>query len=158
MAAQAYQESAFDPKAESWCGAQGLFQVMPQTGRKLGFNELRKPEDNIHAGIMYMGQLVDAWDPALPFKQRVRFALASYNAGAHHVQDARDLAVELGLDPNKWFGNVEKAMLLLEQNKYARNAKHGWVRGSEPVKYVSDIQSRYDNWTSVLPDDTAPKR
>ena len=158
LAAQAYQESAFDPKAESWCGAQGLFQVMPKTGRELGFADVGKPEHNIHAGIMYMAQLIDALDPRLPFKQRVRFALASYNAGPHHLADARVLAAELGLDPDKWFGNVEKAMLLLEQSKYARRAKHGWCRGSEPVNYVSSIQSRYDNWTSVLPDDTAPRR
>jgi membrane-bound lytic murein transglycosylase F len=153
MAAQAYQESAFNPDAESWCGALGLFQVMPQTGRALGFADVKRPEQNIHAGVMYMAQLIDSWDAKLSFKQRVRFALASYNAGHGHVEDARALAVEMGLDPDRWFGNVEKAMLRLEDPKVARRMPHGWCRGSEPVKYVSDIQSRYDNWVSVFHDD-----
>lgn len=151
MAAQAYQESFFDPNAESWCGAQGLFQVMPKTGRALGFTDLRAPEKNIHAGIKYMAQLIAGFEPELPFKHRVRFALAAYNAGPHHVADARQLAREMGLDPNKWFGHVEKAMLRLEDPKVARRMPHGFCRGSEPVKYVSDIQSRYDNWVSVIP-------
>lgn len=151
MAAQAYQESFFDPQAESWCGALGLFQVMPRTGRSLGFNDVRPPEVNVHAGIKYMAQLIASFEPELPFKHRVRFALASYNAGPHHVADARALAKEMGLDPNKWFGHVEKAMLRLEDPKVARRMPHGFCRGSEPVKYVSDIQSRYDNWVSVFP-------
>lgn len=151
MAAQAYQESFFDPQAESWCGALGLFQVMPRTGRSLGFADVRPPETNVHAGIKYMAQLIESFEPELPFKHRVRFALASYNAGPHHVADARALAKEMGLDPNKWFGNVEKAMLRLEDPKVARRMPHGFCRGSEPVKYVSDIQSRYDNWVAVFP-------
>ncbi|MBI1945977.1 MAG: transporter substrate-binding domain-containing protein [Deltaproteobacteria bacterium] len=151
MAAQAYQESFFDEHAESWCGALGLFQVMPKTGRALGFHDVRPPEKNVHAGIKYMAQLIAGFEPELPFKHRVRFALASYNAGPHHVADARALAKEMGLDPNKWFGNVEKAMLRLEDPKVARRMPHGYCRGSEPVKYVSDIQSRYDNWASVFP-------
>ncbi|MCC7074869.1 MAG: transporter substrate-binding domain-containing protein [Deltaproteobacteria bacterium] len=151
MAAQAYQESFFDEHAESWCGALGLFQVMPKTGRALGFRDVRPPETSIHAGIKYMAQLIGGFEPELPFKQRVRFALASYNAGPHHVADARMLAKEMGLDPNKWFGHVEQAMLRLEDRKVARRRPHGFCRGSEPVKYVSDIQSRYDNWVSVFP-------
>ncbi|HEY4221756.1 MAG TPA: transporter substrate-binding domain-containing protein, partial [Myxococcota bacterium] len=153
MASQAYEESGFDPAAQSWCGAVGLFQVMPHTGRELGFPDVTSPEHNIHAGIMYMAQLIDSWDAKLPFKQRVRFALASYNAGHGHVEDARELAQQMGLDPDRWFGNVEKAMLRLEDLSVARHTKHGYCRGSEPVKYVSDIQSRYDNWTAVLKDD-----
>lgn len=155
MAAQAYQESFFDEHAESWCGALGLFQVMPKTGRALGFRDVRPPETNIHAGIKYMAQLIAGFEPELPFKHRVRFALAAYNAGPHHVADARLLAREMGLDPKKWFGNVEKAMLRLEDPKVARRMPHGYCRGSEPVKYVSDIQSRYDNWVSVFPLDDA---
>lgn len=151
MAAQAYQESFFDEHAESWCGALGLFQVMPKTGRALGFRDVRPPEVSVHAGIKYMAQLIAGFEPELPFKQRVRFALASYNAGPHHVADARVLAKEMGLDANKWFGHVEKAMLRLEDPKVYRRMPHGFCRGSEPVKYVSDIQSRYDNWASVFP-------
>jgi len=152
MAAQAYQESEFDPAAKSWVGAEGLFQVMPATGKSLGFTRLHDPEQGAHAGIKYMHRLLQQLDPSIPLKHRLRFALASYNAGLGHVLDAQVLAVQLGLDPKKWFKNVEKAMLLLEQPKYARVARHGYCRGSEPVKYVSEIQNRYDAYVKVVKD------
>ena len=151
MAAQSFQESRFDPRAQSWVGALGLFQVMPQTGRELGFPSMGEPELGVHAGIKYMSRLIAQFDPQLPFRQRVRFALASYNAGVGHVQDARRLASEKGLDPDRWFENVERAMLLLEKPQYYQRARHGYCRGSEPVKYVSQIQNRYDNYVKLFP-------
>ncbi|AGC45825.1 glutamine ABC transporter substrate-binding protein [Myxococcus stipitatus DSM 14675] len=150
MVAQMFQESRFDPRARSWVGAQGLFQVMPNTGTELGFRKLEDPEQGIHAGVKYMHQLIGRIAPEIPFKQRLRFALASYNAGLGHVLDARRLAQEQGLDPNRWFGHVEKAMLLLEKPHYYRRARHGYCRGSEPVKYVSEIQTRYGNYVAVV--------
>lgn len=150
MVAQMFQESRFDPRARSWVGAQGLFQVMPGTGTELGFRKLEDPEQGIHAGVKYMHQLIGRIAPEIPFKQRLRFALASYNAGLGHVLDARRLAQEKGLDPNRWFGHVEKAMLLLEKPQYYRRARHGYCRGSEPVKYVSEIQTRYGNYVAVV--------
>ena len=152
MTSQAYEESHFDPNAKSWVGAQGLFQVMPATGKEMGFDNLTDPDQGIHAGVQYMAKLIDQFEPDLPFKQRVRFALASYNAGKGHVDDARRLATEMGLSPDKWFKNVEKAMLLLQQPKYSRKARHGYCRGEEPVKYVSEIQSRYDNYLTIVKD------
>jgi membrane-bound lytic murein transglycosylase F len=151
MAAQAYQESHFDPKLKSWVGAIGLFQVMPATGKSLGFRDLEDPDQGTHAGVMYMQQLVGRFEPEIPFKHRLRFALASYNAGYGHVQDARRIAKEKGLNPNKWFGNVEKAMLLLAQPEYYRRARYGYCRGTEPVKYVSEIQNRYASYVELIP-------
>lgn len=150
VASQAFQESGFDPRARSWVGAQGLMQVMPATGVEMGFKKLEDPDEGAHAGVRYLAHLIDQFERELPFKQRVRFALAAYNAGKGHVDDARALAAELGLNPNKWFKNVEKTMLLLQDRKYARRARHGWCRGEEPVKYVSEIQSRYDNYLTVV--------
>ncbi len=150
MAAQAYQESRFDPDAKSWVGAIGLFQVMPRTGAELGFTDLKDPDKGTHAGIKYMHQLIDRFEDTLPVKERVRFALASYNAGRGHVIDARRLAAQKGWDDDRWFGHVEKAMLLLKQPRYARKARHGYCRGDEPVQYVSKIQSRYDAYTTLV--------
>lgn len=149
MAAQAYVESRFDPKAKSWVGARGLFQVMPRTGKSMGFTDLENPRVGTHAGIKYMRRLVNRLDPKIPLKDRVRLALAGYNAGLGHVYDAQRLAKQKGWDPHKWFGNVEKAMLLLADKKYARQARHGYCRGQEPVKYVSHIQSLYDAYVEV---------
>lgn len=151
LAAQAFQESRFDPKAESWVGAKGLFQVMPRTAAELGFRDVTQPEQGIEAGAKYMGRLLAMFDEKLELRQRVRFALASYNVGPGHVHDARRLARELGLDPNRWFHNVEKAMLLLEKPNYAAKAKSGYCRGSEAVNYVSRIQSSFDAYVKALP-------
>lgn len=151
VASQAYQESRFDPRAKSWVGALGLMQVMPATGKEMGFTDLVSPDPGVHAGVLYLHRLVGRLDPTLDFKQRLRFALAGYNAGIGHVRDARRLAVKQGLDPNRWFGHVEKAMLLLENPKYYSRAAHGYCRGSEPVKYVSEIQSRYDHYVELIP-------
>jgi len=59
------------------------------------------------------------------------------------VKDARRLAKKQGLNPNRWFDNVEQAMLLLSKRKHFRKARHGYVRGSEPVNYVREIRTRY---------------
>jgi membrane-bound lytic murein transglycosylase F len=150
-AAQAYQESRFNPQARSREGAVGLLQILPRTARSLGFTRLTDPEECTHAGIAYLAQLMDQLEPELALQQRVRFALAAYNVGLGHVNDARRLAREQGLDPNRWFGSVEKAMLELQKPAVYRRARYGYARGSEPVKYVSEIQTRYEQYLALVP-------
>ncbi len=150
ITAQMYQESKFDPEAVSWVGAQGLMQVMPSTGEELGFTDLHEPQESIHAGVKYMRQLINRFDHNLPMEVRIRFALASYNVGYGHVLDARRLAREMGWDPNRWFGNVEKAMRLLSQPDYYERARYGFCRGGQPVHYVENIQRFYDAYVEVL--------
>jgi len=104
----------------------------------------------VAAGAKYMAWLLEHFDPAIPFKHRVRFALAAYNAGKGHVDDARLLARQMGLDPNRWFQHVERAMLRLADPRVARAARHGYCRGSEPVAYVSQITTRYENYTTLV--------
>jgi membrane-bound lytic murein transglycosylase F len=143
LTAQMYQESRFDPKARSYAGALGLMQMMPRTGAQFGFRDVRPPEKNIAASIQFMEWLKHRFPDSLPLEERIYFTLAAYNAGHGHVHDARRLARQLGKDPNRWFGNVEQAMLLLSQPKYSRKAQFGYVRGTEPVAYVRDIRDRY---------------
>ncbi len=147
--AQMYQESRFEPDAKSWAGAKGLMQVMPRTAKELGIKDLKKPENGIRAGVMYLDWVRDRFEPELNVKDRTWFALAAYNAGHGHVRDARRLARKLGHNPNKWFDNVEKAMLLLSRKKYAKDARHGYVRGSEPVEYVRNIRKRYYAYLAI---------
>ena len=78
-------------------GAIGLMQLMPATGKQLGFSRLKNPKTNIHAGTKYMNWLFDKFDTELPVVDRMWFTLASYNAGLGHVLDARRLAGQLGL-------------------------------------------------------------
>jgi len=143
LVALMYQESRFNPQAKSWVGAQGLMQVMPRTGKEMGINNLKDPEQGIKAGAKYLNWVRDRFEKELSVKNRMWFALASYNAGQGHVKDARRLARQQGLNPNHWFDNVEKAMLLLSQRKYSRKARYGYVRGAEPVNYVREIRTRY---------------
>ena len=150
ITAQMYQESRFDPQASSWVGALGLMQIMPDTGRELGFDDLHDPEDNIHAGVKYMHQLVKRFDAALPMEERVRLALASYNVGYGHVLDARRLAREKGWDSNQWFGHVERAMKLLAKPAYYKRARYGFCRGGQPVHYVGNVQHMYEAYLGML--------
>ena len=151
LAAQCFQESRFDPLAHSWAGAVGLFQLMPATATELGVKRREDPQDSIRAGSTYLSRLSARVDARLEFQQRLRFALAAYNVGFGHVEDAQRLAQERGLDATRWFGHVEKAMLLLEQPAFYRRARHGYCKGSEPVKYVSEIQARYDGYVKLIP-------
>jgi membrane-bound lytic murein transglycosylase F len=139
-----FTESRFDPRARSWVGARGLMQVMPRTGRELGFRDLEDPTSGIHAGVKYMSWLDQRFEPGLDRETRLWMSLAAYNAGLGHVQDARLLARELGLDPARWFGNTETAMGLLSRPEHARKARFGYCRGTEPVQYVRDIRERFE--------------
>jgi len=149
IAAQIYQESRFNPRAKSWVGAKGLMQVMPKTGKEFGFTRLEDPEIGIHAGVKYMDWVRDRFDDKPDLLDRIWFSLAAYNAGIGHLNDARKLAGRKGWNPLAWFNNVEKAMLLLAQPEYAKKARHGYVRGSEPVKYVRSISDRYHAYQSL---------
>jgi len=143
LVAQMYQESRFDPQAKSWVGARGLMQVMPRTAKEMQLTALQDPETGLHAGVKYLDWVRDRFEPELDVKARMWFTLAAYNAGQGHVKDARRLARQKGWDPNRWFNHVEKAMLLLAKRQYARHARHGYVRGREPVAYVRDIRNRF---------------
>ena len=129
-----YQESRFDPKAKSWVGAKGLMQVMPRTGAELKIYDLESPDQGILAGTKVMSRYSNYFNnPEINARDRIRFALASYNCGPGHVFDARDLAKEMGLDPNKWFGHVEKSMLLLSKKEMAKKVRYAAAARSRSI-------------------------
>jgi len=158
ITAQMYQESRFDPEARSFAGARGLMQVMPKTARFMGFDDIDDAETGIHAGIKYLDWVRNRFEPELGFNERLWFSLAAYNAGHGHVQDARRLARKKGWDGDRWFDNVEKAMLLLSRKQYASKARHGYVRGIEPVSYVRDIRQRYRAYIDIMGNRLAQSR
>ncbi|KUJ84290.1 hypothetical protein AVO43_00860 [Microbulbifer sp. ZGT114] len=156
ITAQMWQESNFNPKAVSPVGAQGLLQVMPRTGADMGFPPpLFEPDRNIEAGVKYMEWIRNRFKDPIPLSEKLWFTLASYNAGLGHVYDAQRLAAELGLDPEKWFDNVEVAMLKLSEPRYFEKARYGYARGSEPVAYVRKISKLYVAYTNVATGDIA---
>ncbi|WP_286218846.1 membrane-bound lytic murein transglycosylase MltF [Thalassotalea agarivorans] len=149
IVSQMYQESKFNPKAKSYAGAQGLMQILPRTAKEFGVTNLEDPEQSIQGGVKYLNWTRDRFSEDLPEHERVYFALAAYNAGFGHVRDAQRLARQIGLRDDKWFGNVETAMLMLQQRKYYSKARYGYVRGTEPVNYVYDINQRYLNYLRI---------
>jgi membrane-bound lytic murein transglycosylase F len=151
LASVAFQESRFDPRARSWAGAVGLLQLMPGTAAELGVKRREDPTESIRGGAEYLSRLAERMDPRLNLQQRLRFGLAAYTAGLGHVLDARRLAAERGLDPTQWFGHVEKAMALLQQPAFYTRARYGYCHGADTVKYVLEVQSRYDDYVHLLP-------
>ncbi len=147
--AQMYQESRFNPKAKSPAGAAGLMQLMPRTAKSMGVSKIADPDHSIRGGIKYMDWLRDRFSAELPLAERLWFTLASYNAGAGHVHDARRLAEQLGHDPDRWFDHTENAMLLLSKKQYAKKARYGYVNGLEPVNYVRQIKERFEAYVSL---------
>ena len=144
IVAQMYQESRFDPEAESWAGARGLMQLMPTTAQRFGIADPYDVEPSIEAGVRYLSWLHQRFEPELTVQDRMWFTLAAYNAGLGHVRDARNLARRLGWNPDRWFDNVERAMLLLSRRSFYQLAPHGYVRGRETVNYVREIRDRYN--------------
>ncbi|WP_339616276.1 transporter substrate-binding domain-containing protein [uncultured Gilvimarinus sp.] len=149
IVAQMYQESRFKPDARSYAGARGLLQVLPSTAKELGYSIPFDAASGIEAGVTYLDWTRDRFEDHLPLDERLWFALAAYNAGFGHVQDARRLARQKGWDPDVWFDNVERAMLLLSRKEYSSKARFGYVRGTEPVQYVRNIRERYRGYLSA---------
>ena len=131
MAAQGYQESRLDQKAKSPVGAVGVMQVMPATGADMKVGDITQTEPNINAGVKYMRFMVDQFFEKEPMDKLNKglFAFAAYNCGPGRVQKLRKEAEQKGLDPNKWFNNVE---IIASQRI-----------GRETVTYVSNIYKYY---------------
>jgi membrane-bound lytic murein transglycosylase F len=142
IAAQAYRESHLDPLARGANDATGLLQILPLTGRSLKVVDLFDPVANIKAGVQYLKWLFDQIE-GMETDDRLLTALAAYNAGPGHVQDARRLAARLGLDPNRW-ESLAKALPLLRFRKYYQDAEQGFCRGDITVAYVKNIMIYYD--------------
>jgi len=152
VASQIYQESRFDPKANSWAGAGGLMQIMPAVAEELGVENRMNPEQSIRGGTKFLKRLWDNFEEIEDSLQRIKFTLASYNCGYYHVLDARTLAEMNNLDPNRWDDNVEKMILELSypDNYNKEGIKYGYVRGIEPYTYVRQIFERYNHYTEFI--------
>jgi membrane-bound lytic murein transglycosylase F len=151
LAAQVAQESRFDPRARSWAGARGLLQLMPRTAREVGVRNPTDPTENVAGGVRYLARLSELWRDDIPDEaERLKFVLASYNAGRGHVLDAQRLAEKHGDDPQRW---DDVAYWLLQKSKPSvyrdRVVRYGYVRGLEPVQYVSRILERYDRYRGI---------
>lgn len=154
IAAQAFQESGFDPQAVSWMGALGLMQLMPSTARDVGVgeNDVFIPERNIQGAVRLIKQLDSHFSDVVNRNERINFILAAYNAGPGHVDDARALCRKNGRDPNVWQGNVDSYVLRMSEARYFNDpvVQHGYFRGSETYGYVNSIRARWNEYQQKI--------
>lgn len=153
LASVVYQESRFDPSAESWAGAMGLLQIMPETANDLGLADPSDPAASLEAGSRYLDQLYQRFAHIPDSVQAQKFALASYNCGYGHVLDAQRLAARAGLDSTRYDRATEIYLLKLgEYQYYSRpEVRYGPVRGREPYHYVRQIFARYQHYRRLVP-------
>jgi membrane-bound lytic murein transglycosylase F len=152
ISALVYQESQFNPWARSFKGAKGLLQLTEPTAEEMGVKNLLNPRESIMGGVRYLKSLHDLYDGASE-PDRTLIALAAYNVGKGHIIDARQLARNMDLDPNKW-ASLEKTLPLLQQPKYYEASKYGYCRGGQPVYHVRNIATYYDilKWGAIESD------
>ncbi|MFD2530927.1 MltF family protein [Gracilimonas halophila] len=147
LTAIAAQESKFNPSSVSWAGAVGIMQVLPRFS-EISSDSLYIPEVNIREGAKILSSHLKHYS-YMDSTNRWSFALAAYNVGQGHLADARRLAIDHNKDPNEW-NNVSEALLRLMQRKYYQNARYGFARGIETVRYVNEIMNRYNTYQTVL--------
>ena len=143
LAAQSYQESHWDPRAKSPTGVRGIMMLTQPTAKQLGVKSRLDAESNIKGGAKYLRQLLRRIPERIAPHDRPWFALAAYNIGWGHVQDARRLTQSKGGNPDKWV-DVKKHLPLLRQKRFYKTTRYGFARGDEAVNYVSNIRRYYD--------------
>jgi len=129
-------------------------QLLPETAARFGIHDLYNPEANVEAGVRYLAWLEEIWSELiLEEGERIKFILASYNAGSGHVLDARRLALKYGRDPSLWDGHTAEYLLRKSRRQYFNDpaVRHGYCRGQEPFDYVVEVLGRYEHYKRHWP-------
>ncbi|NNJ84894.1 MAG: membrane-bound lytic murein transglycosylase MltF, partial [Gammaproteobacteria bacterium] len=143
LSAIGYQESHWNPDAVSPTGVQGIMMLTANTAKQLGVVDRTDEKESIFGGARYFAWMKKRIPKQVEEPDRTWFALAGYNVGLGHVEDARILAQEGGADPNRW-RDVREFLPLISQKKWYVKTKHGYARGHEPVQFVRNIRRYYD--------------
>ena len=143
LAAMGYQESKWNPSAASSAGARGLMQLTVETASEAKVTDLSDARQSIFGGARYFRQVYEKIPSHVPEPDRTWFALAAYNIGYGHVEDARVLAQKAGRDPDSW-QDVRDFLPLLEQERWYTKTENGYARGWEPVRYVDNVRGYRD--------------
>ena len=139
LASISYQESHWDPKAQSPTGVRGLMMLTRDTAKFVGVQNRLIPKQSIEGGAKYLSQLLKRLPESIPKDERIWFALASYNIGYGHLMDARRLTTMRKQDPNSWT-DVKENLPLLHQKKWYQKTRYGYARGREAQHYVNNIR------------------
>jgi membrane-bound lytic murein transglycosylase F len=142
LAAIAYQESQWDPAATSPTGVRGFMQLTEDTAQRLGIDRL-DPYASIHGAARYLAALKARLPARIAEPDRTFLALAAYNIGGGHLEDARVVAQRMKLDPDRW-DDVRQALPLLTLPEHYENARNGYARGGMPVAFVDRVRGYHD--------------
>ena len=143
LAAIGYQESHWNPRAASYTGVRGIMMLTRSTARQMGLTDRLDPRQSIEGGAGYFLNLHGRIPDRIGEPDRTWMALAAYNMGMGHLEDARVLTQRQGGDPDSW-EDVDQRLDLLSQEKYYRTLRYGYARGFEARQYVRNIRSYYD--------------
>ena len=147
LASVAYQESRFFTDRVSWAGAAGLMGLMPKTAEAFGVSadQINDPEQNIMAATGFIKRLIRMFASIENEDERIKFIVASYNAGPGHILDAQALAAKYGKNTGDW-NDVEEYLKLKNQPEYYNDpvCKSGYFRGSETISYVQNVIERWN--------------
>ncbi|MGM0768839.1 MAG: membrane-bound lytic murein transglycosylase MltF [Pseudomonadota bacterium] len=143
LAAIGYQESHWRPNAVSPTGVRGLMMLTRTTAGQIGINNRLDAEESIQGGAKYFTMVHRQIPDRIPEPDRTWFALASYNVGFGHLEDARRLTEGAGKNPDRWM-DVKEFLPLLAQKEWYSKTRYGYARGHEPVIYVQNIRRYYD--------------
>ncbi len=143
LAAMGYQESKWQPDALSNQGAYGLMQIMPPTAASIGLTDPGNPVKNITAAAKYLDYLRTQIDDQAPEPDLTYLALAAYNIGIGHLNDAIKLTRQQGGDPNRW-RDIRERLTQLSNPKIYPKLRNGFARGEETVQYVENIRALHD--------------
>lgn len=144
LAAQSYQESHWNPKALSPTGVRGIMMLTLPTAKQMKVNNRLDAQQNIRGGARYLSSLHQRIPARIQEPDRTWFALAAYNIGLGHLEDARRLTQGAGDDPDKWH-QVKKYLPLLQKKSYYKRTRYGYARGNEAVNYVENIRRYHDS-------------
>ena len=143
LAAIGYQESHWNPKAVSPTGVRGIMMLTQDTARFVKIKDRKDALQSIQGGAKYYRYILDKIPERIAEPDRSWLALAAYNVGYGHLEDARILTEKRGKDPDKWV-DVRESLPLLSKRKWYKKTKHGYARGNEPVGYVANIRNYYE--------------
>ncbi|MDH5641101.1 MAG: membrane-bound lytic murein transglycosylase MltF, partial [Nitrospira sp.] len=143
LAAMGYQESLWNPDARSPTGVRGMMMLTRNTAQEMGIDKRTDAQESVDGGSRYMRQMLQVLPAEIEEPDRTWFALAAYNVGLGHVEDARRLTRQLGQNPNLWT-HVKESLPLLREKKWYMQVPYGYARGDEAVQYVQNIRAYYE--------------
>lgn len=143
LAAVGYQESHWNPHAVSPTGVRGIMMLTQDTAQQVNIHNRLNPKQSILGGARYFKMLKDSLPAHIREPDRTWLALAAYNVGAGHVEDARVITEVRGGDSDSW-ADIKENLPLLLKKKWYKHTKYGYARGDEAVQYVDSIRLYYD--------------